>query len=135
MCYLGFRYCEERPLLLGNIGMGARLCTYYQKSSPDDQTGALLRNGGDSLGHVIILEPSDKSPYLGDLKGGSTQASLETNMYRSPVFSHKVPMTDYILVRSAKGKLSLRRIDKNFAVGQQVGFILFLVSLSLFCFI
>lgn len=112
-------YCEERPLLLGNIGMGARLCTYYQKSSPDDQTGALLRNGGDSLGHVIILEPSDKSPYLGDLKGGSTQASLETNMYRSPVFSHKVPMTDYILVRSAKGKLSLRRIDKNFAVGQQ----------------
>ncbi|XP_038899368.1 transcription initiation factor TFIID subunit 1 isoform X2 [Benincasa hispida] len=112
-------YCEERPLLLGNIGMGARLCTYYQKSSPDDQTGALLRNGGDSLGHVIILEPSDKSPYLGDLKGGSIQASLETNMYRSPVFSHKVPMTDYILVRSAKGKLSLRRIDKNFAVGQQ----------------
>ncbi|KAG6593022.1 Transcription initiation factor TFIID subunit 1, partial [Cucurbita argyrosperma subsp. sororia] len=112
-------YCEERPLLLGNIGMGARLCTYYQKSSPDDQTGAMLRNGGDSLGHVIILEPSDKSPYLGDLKGGSIQASLETNMYRSPIFSHKVPMTDYILVRSAKGKLSLRRIDKNFAVGQQ----------------
>ncbi|XP_050946932.1 transcription initiation factor TFIID subunit 1 isoform X2 [Cucumis melo] len=112
-------YCEERPLLLSNIGMGARLCTYYQKSSPDDQTGTLLRNGGDSLGHVIILEPSDKSPYLGELKGGSIQASLETNMYRAPVFSHKVPMTDYILVRSAKGKLSLRRIDKNFAVGQQ----------------
>lgn len=23
------RYCEERPLLLRNVGMGARLCTYY----------------------------------------------------------------------------------------------------------
>lgn len=23
------RYCEERPLLLRNVGMGTRLCTYY----------------------------------------------------------------------------------------------------------
>ncbi|GJT10230.1 zinc finger, CCHC-type containing protein [Tanacetum coccineum] len=36
------KYCEERPLLLGNPGMGAGLCTYYQKVSRDDQSGPHL---------------------------------------------------------------------------------------------
>ncbi|KAK8472151.1 hypothetical protein PHAVU_002G127400 [Phaseolus vulgaris] len=112
-------YCEERPLLLSNVGMGARLCTYYQKCSPDDQSGSLLRNTDSSLGHIISLDPADKSPFLGDLKPGCCQSSLETNMYRAPVFPHKVPLTDYLLVRSSKGKLSLRRIDKINVVGQQ----------------
>ncbi|XP_050374136.1 transcription initiation factor TFIID subunit 1 isoform X2 [Argentina anserina] len=112
-------YCEERPLLLSNVGMGARLCTYYHKSAPDDQTGSLLRNEDSSLGHVISLNPADKSPFLGDTKAGCNQSSLETNMYRAPIFSHKVPSTDYLLVRSAKGKLSIRRIDRLNVVGQQ----------------
>ncbi|XP_004288581.1 PREDICTED: transcription initiation factor TFIID subunit 1 isoform X1 [Fragaria vesca subsp. vesca] len=112
-------YCEERPLLLSNVGMGARLCTYYNKSAPDDQTGSLLRNENSSLGHVISLNPADKSPFLGDTKAGCSQSSLETNMYRAPAFSHKVPSTDYLLVRSAKGKLSIRRIDRLNVVGQQ----------------
>nr|ASU54199.1 histone acetyltransferase [Hevea brasiliensis] len=115
-----FMYCEERPLLLSNFGMGANLCTYYQKSSPSDQTGILLRNGNISLGNVMILEPTDKSPFLGDIKAGCSQSSLETNMYKAPVFPHKVATTDYLLVRSAKGKLSIRRIDRIAVVGQQI---------------
>ncbi|KAL6973384.1 Transcription initiation factor TFIID subunit 1 [Sarracenia purpurea var. burkii] len=75
------RYCEERPLLVGNVGMGARLCTYYQKSAPGDQTGTLLRNGSNSLGSVLILDPADKSPFLGDIKAGCSQSCLETNLY------------------------------------------------------
>uniref|UniRef100_A0A2P2MNF7 Ubiquitin-like domain-containing protein n=1 Tax=Rhizophora mucronata TaxID=61149 RepID=A0A2P2MNF7_RHIMU len=112
-------YCEERPLLLSNAGMGANLCTYHQKSSPGDQTGVLLRNGNHSLGNVAILEPNDKSPFLGDITAGCSQSSLQTNMYKAPVFPHKVPSTDYLLVRSAKGKLSVRRIDRIAVVGQQ----------------
>ncbi|PWA89579.1 HAC13 protein (HAC13) [Artemisia annua] len=112
-------YCEERPLLLGNPGMGARLCTYYQKVSPGDQAGTHLRSGPNNLGNVLTLDPADKSPFLGDIKPGSTQSCLETNMYRAPVYPHKVSSTDYLLIRSAKGKLSLRRIDRIYAVGQQ----------------
>ncbi|MCL7045769.1 hypothetical protein MKW94_028134 [Papaver nudicaule] len=114
-------YCEERPLLIGNAGMGARLCTYYQKSAPSDQTASELRNkcGGSNLGTVISLDPADKSPFLGDIRPGCTQSCIETNMYRAPVFPHKLPTTDYLLVRSAKGKLFLRRIDKIHVVGQQ----------------
>ncbi|XP_031394779.1 transcription initiation factor TFIID subunit 1 isoform X2 [Punica granatum] len=112
-------YCEERPLLLSNVGMGARFCTYYQKTAPSDQTGNLLSSENRSLGSLLALDPADKSPFLGEIKPGSTQSSLETNMFRSPVFPHKVSSTDYLLVRSAKGKLSIRRIDKINVVGQQ----------------
>ncbi|XP_051147059.1 transcription initiation factor TFIID subunit 1 isoform X2 [Andrographis paniculata] len=112
-------YCEERPLLLANAGMGARICTYYQKSAPNDQMGNLLRNGNNGFGSVIILDPADKSPFLGDIKPGTSQSSLETNMFRAPIFQHKVPSTDYLLVRSSKGKLSIRRIDRVNVVGQQ----------------
>lgn len=112
-------YCEERPLLLGNTGMGARLCTYYQKSSPGDQTATQLRSGPNNLGNVLTLDPADKSPFLGDIKAGSSQSCLETNMYRAPIYPHKVSSTDYLLIRSAKGKLSLRRIDRVYVVGQQ----------------
>ncbi|CAN8290270.1 unnamed protein product [Cochlearia groenlandica] len=112
-------YCEERPLLLSNAGMGANLCTYYQKSSPDDQHGDLLRDQSDTLGNVMTLEPGDKSPFLGEIPAGCSQSSVETNMYKAPVFPHRLQSTDYLLVRSAKGKLSLRRIDKIVVVGQQ----------------
>lgn len=100
--------------------MGANLCTYYQKSYPGDQAGALLCSGNNCLGNVLTLEPGDKSPFLGDIKAGCSQSSLETNMYRAPVFTHKVATTDFLLVRSAKGKISIRRIDKVAVVGQQV---------------
>ncbi|XP_020107589.1 transcription initiation factor TFIID subunit 1 isoform X2 [Ananas comosus] len=112
-------YCEERPLLLGNAGMGARLCTYYQKSAVGDQTAVSLRNGNNDLGTVLTLEPADKSPFLGDVGPGCSQSCLETNMYHAPIFPHKLSSTDYLLVRSAKGMLSLRRIDKLYVVGQQ----------------
>ncbi|KAH7553347.1 hypothetical protein JRO89_XS12G0000500 [Xanthoceras sorbifolium] len=112
-------YCEERPLLLSNGGMGASLCTYCQKSSPSDQVSTMLCNGNGSLGNSLILEPGDKSRFLGDIKAGCIQSSLETNMYRAPVFLHKVASTDFLLIRSAKGKISIRRIDKIAVVGQQ----------------
>ncbi|XP_006657187.1 transcription initiation factor TFIID subunit 1 isoform X2 [Oryza brachyantha] len=112
-------YCEERPLLLANAGMGARLCTYYQKTSPSDQTAASLRSNSDGLGTMLAIDPADKSPFLGNIRSGSHQSCLETNMYRAPVFPHKVASTDYLLVRSPKGMLSLRRIDKLYTVGQQ----------------
>ncbi|RLM98386.1 hypothetical protein C2845_PM06G32280 [Panicum miliaceum] len=112
-------YCEERPLLLSNVGMGAQLCTYYQKTSHADETATSLQKNSDGLGTVLAVDPADVSPFLGDIRSGSHQSSIETNMYRSPIFPHQVSSTDYLLVRSAKGVLSLRRIDKLYAVGQQ----------------
>lgn len=119
---MSYRYCEERPLLLGNVGMSARLCTYYQKKESNDLTVTSLGNTAHKtgMGTLLALEPSDKSPFLGDISPGQTQSCLETNMYRAPVFPHKLASTDYLLVRSAKGSLSLRRVNRLYVVGQQV---------------
>ncbi|KAI5054933.1 hypothetical protein GOP47_0030078 [Adiantum capillus-veneris] len=113
-------YCEERPLLINNVGMGARLCTYYRKVSPTDSIAATLRTDKESsVGLVVPLEPVEESPFLGDIRPGETQGCLETNMFRAPAFHHRVPQTDFLLVRSAKGKVSLRRIDRSYVIGQQ----------------
>lgn len=112
-------YTEERPLLLGNVGMGARICVYYRQQKHGNQAPSPSRNGNDGLGDVITLGPADESPFLGDISPGSNQLSLETNMYRAPLFLHESSSTDYLLVRSAKGMLSLRRISKMYLVGQQ----------------
>lgn len=101
--------------------MGGRLYTYYRKRSPTDATAATLRaERGPWVGISLPLEPTEDSPFLGDIRPGETQSSLETMMYRAPVFPHKVALTDFLLVRSPKGKLSLRRIDSVHVVGQQV---------------
>lgn len=101
--------------------MGARLSTYYRKLLPTDATAATLRNErGSWVGVPLPLEPTEDSPFLGEIRPGDTQSSLETNMYRAPVFAHKVATTDFLLIRSAKGKLTLRRIDSIHVVGQQV---------------
>jgi transcription initiation factor TFIID subunit 1 len=90
--------------------------------SPANQTATSLRNNSDGLGTVLAIDPTDKSPFLGDIHSGSHQSCIETNMYRSPLFPHKVAPTDYLLVRSAKVVLSLHRIDKLYAIGQQVSY-------------
>lgn len=100
--------------------MGANLVTYYQKSAPGDQNYGLLRSANSCLGNILVLEPGERSPFLGEIKAGCSQSSLETNMYKAPIFPHKVQSTDFLLIRSTKGKLSIRRIDKIAVVGQQV---------------
>eukprot|EP00850_Spirogloea_muscicola_P019470 SM000191S05219 [mRNA] locus=s191:109330:119214:+ [translate_table: standard] len=114
-------YCEERPLLLSNAGMAARLGTYYRKMTATDNTAASLASQKDQkwIGLPLPLEPTEDSPFLGNIRPGETQSSLETNMFRAPTFQHTVPSTDFLLVRSAGGKLSLRRIDCIHVVGQQ----------------
>ena len=89
-------------------------CALIIKSCPLTINWFTVAKWWVSLGHAIILEPSDKSPYLRELK--VVQHKLETDMYRASVFSHKEPMIDYILVCFAKGKISLTRIVKIYVV-------------------
>ena len=99
--------------------MGARLVSLYRKQSAMDPGASALRDT-PWAGLPLPLEPSEDSPFLGDIKPGTSQAAVETNLFRAPVFRHEVPHSDYLLVRSAKGKMSIRKIDAVAAVGQQV---------------
>eukprot|EP00898_Chlorokybus_atmophyticus_P001205 jgi/Chlat1/2085/Chrsp17S02690 len=109
-------YSEEHPLLLSNIGMGAKYVTYYSKTSAND-TGA--SNLAGDVGTVIPLAPEEDSPFLANVAPGQSQACLETNMYHAPIFAHTVPVTDFLLVRTSSGKWLLREINSVHVVGQQ----------------
>lgn len=121
-------YAEERPPLLSLPGMGARLATYYRKRSPADGNAASLKSGGGFLGQIVPLEPAEPTPFLGQVPEGQSVTSLETSLYRAPAFRHKVPTTDFVLIRSNHGKLSLRKATGLHLVGQEVG--CFLLSIS-----
>lgn len=63
-------------------------------------------------------------PFLGKLTTTSTTTDpslqvLENNMYRSAIFKHKIPLTDFLLVRTRFG-FFLRHFPNLFVVGQEM---------------
>lgn len=66
-------YLEEQPLLLPQMGMGARLTTVYRKTSTNDTAHHQLRNESRpwQVGAVHALAPEDESPLLGNIKRGT----------------------------------------------------------------
>lgn len=66
-------YLEEQPLLLPQMGMGARLTTLYRKTSANDTAHHQLRSEGKAwqVGAVHALNAEDESPLLGNVKRGA----------------------------------------------------------------
>lgn len=107
-------YIEERPPLVMNPGMGTKVKTFYRKKTPSDNPTIEKEDG-----ETVFLDPSKESPFFGDIESGVTLQGLDNNLYRAPVFSHKVPETDFLLIRQpGKKKMILREIPAVFTVGQ-----------------
>ena len=66
------------------------------------------------------LQPQEESPFIGQLEPGKHQLAIETNMFRAPGFAYTTPPTDFLLIRSATGAISLRELTGCIAVGQEV---------------
>ncbi|CAN0356695.1 unnamed protein product, partial [Discosporangium mesarthrocarpum] len=45
------------------------------------------------------LDPQEDSPFLGEMKPGREQPALCNALFRAPLFRHKVPHNDFLLVR------------------------------------
>jgi len=106
-------YMEERPPLLMNVGMGTKILNYYRKRSSTDLPSQDMEDG-----ETVMLEQSDESPFLGDIRPGHMVQSLENNMFRAPIVQHNVPTVDFLLIRSG-GKAYIREISAIYAVGQE----------------
>lgn len=119
-------YLEEKPLLLGRPGMGARLVTYYRKTGETDSHHMNLReewresNERWKIGHIVGLGEHDESPFLGQVLPGQAQLAIESGLYTAPAASYDVKPTDFLLIRSPTGVMSLREVAGAITVGQEL---------------
>jgi len=119
-------YMEEAPALLNRPGMGARLTTYYRQSNAADAGHWRMRDAAISggrlwrVGAVVPLGSEDESPFLGELKPGTGQLSVETGLFTAPAHSYNSLPSDFLLTRSSAGVMRVREITGAITSGQQL---------------
>lgn len=115
-----FEYCEPRPRVLNNFGMGSKLINYYRRKDTNDEDQLPKQD----LGEYRTLLPEDRSPFalFGTVDAGETVPTLHNEMYRAPVFKHNPRNSDFLIVRSTTGvegsRWYMHKIDHIHVVGQ-----------------
>ncbi|TFY75997.1 hypothetical protein EWM64_g8012, partial [Hericium alpestre] len=113
-----WEFSEEHPPIMSNFGMGSVLVNYYRKKNEKDDYVPKL-----DLGVPFVLEPQDESPFMkfGYVYPGQTVPSLYNNLIRAPLFRHKPPPTDFLVIKHTvrnETKYFIRDIKNLFTVGQ-----------------
>ncbi|ODA77352.1 hypothetical protein RJ55_06980 [Drechmeria coniospora] len=115
-----FEYCEPRPRVLNNFGMGSKLINYYRRKENSEEEQLPKQD----LGEYRMLLPEDRSPFslFGTVAPGETVPTLHNEMYRAPVFKHSPRASDFLVVRNTTGiegsRWYLHKIDHLHVVGQ-----------------
>ena len=58
------------------------------------------------------------SYFLGQLKHGQVLQSLESNLFRAPIYQHNMPRTDFVLI-VVGNEVFIREAPHIFVVGQE----------------
>ncbi|CAO1324311.1 unnamed protein product [Diamesa serratosioi] len=103
-------FCEEYPPLMSAIGMCSKMINYYQ--------GKL--NKVKDLEKVKFGEPlpAQLHTFQGSVDNGQFVQALENNLYRVPIFEHKIPTTDFLIIRTEKNYF-IREFNALYTAGQQ----------------
>ncbi|XP_003373355.1 putative bromodomain protein [Trichinella spiralis] len=104
-------YCEEHPPLLSQPGMGSKIKNYFKRLPGKDDQEPQFEYGETSYSH--------STPFLGTLAPGETLQAIENNLFRAPIFRHRVPSTDFLIMRTRSG-LYIRKVEALFCVGQEL---------------
>nr|XP_054754406.1 transcription initiation factor TFIID subunit 1-like [Lytechinus pictus] len=103
-------YCEEYPPQMMQVGMATRITNYYKRKPSSDAKPPLYEYGETVNVH--------SSPFLGSLRPGQSLQAFENNLFRAPLYKHKVPATDFLLIRT-RHRYHIRALNDIFTVGQQ----------------
>ncbi|RUS77280.1 hypothetical protein EGW08_014944, partial [Elysia chlorotica] len=103
-------YSEEFPPLMNQVGMASKIKNYYKRKPGKDSNPPTYKYGELAYAHT--------SPFIGALKPGNCLQALENNMFRSPVYEHVVPRTDFLIIRTRHGYF-IRDVETIYTVGQQ----------------
>ncbi|XP_033631522.1 transcription initiation factor TFIID subunit 1-like isoform X1 [Asterias rubens] len=103
-------FCEQYPPHMMQVGMASKICNYYKRKSSSDATPPEYEHG-----ETVYVR---SSPFLGVLSPGESLQALENNLFRCPSYLHKMPSTDFLIIRTRQ-KYFIRTIDHIYNLGQQ----------------
>ncbi|XP_046733883.1 transcription initiation factor TFIID subunit 1 [Diprion similis] len=103
-------FSEEHPPLMNQVGMCSKVKNYYKRRAGKDQGPMRYKYGEVAYAHT--------SPFLGILTPGQSIQAIENNMYRAPIYEHKGPETDFLIIRTRQ-QYYVREIDALFIAGQE----------------
>lgn len=103
-------YSEEYPPLIMQVGMASKIKNYYKRKPGKDPGAPDCKYGETVYCHT--------SPFLGSLHPGQLLQAFENNLFRAPIYLHKMPETDFLVLRTRHGYY-IREIVDIFVVGQE----------------
>uniref|UniRef100_A0A8C5QQW9 Transcription initiation factor TFIID subunit n=1 Tax=Leptobrachium leishanense TaxID=445787 RepID=A0A8C5QQW9_9ANUR len=103
-------YSEENPPLMMQVGMATKIKNYYKRKPGKDPGAPDCKYGETVYCHT--------SPFLGSLHPGQLLQAFENNLFRSPIYLHKMTDTDFLVIRTRQG-YCVRDLVDIFVVGQQ----------------
>ncbi|XP_022915910.2 transcription initiation factor TFIID subunit 1 [Onthophagus taurus] len=103
-------FCEEHPPLINQVGMCSKIKNYYKRKAGKDTGPPTYKYGETAYAHT--------SPFLGILYPGQSIQAVENNMYRAPIYEHKIPETDFLIIRTRQ-QYYIREIDALYCAGQE----------------
>uniref|UniRef100_A0A3P9K158 Transcription initiation factor TFIID subunit n=1 Tax=Oryzias latipes TaxID=8090 RepID=A0A3P9K158_ORYLA len=103
-------YSEEYPPLIMQVGMATKIKNYYKRKPGKDPGAPDCKYGETVYCHT--------SPFLGSLHPGQLLQAFENNLFRSPIYLHKMPETDFLVLRTRQGYF-IRELVDIIVVGQE----------------
>uniref|UniRef100_A0A1A8BYE0 Transcription initiation factor TFIID subunit n=1 Tax=Nothobranchius kadleci TaxID=1051664 RepID=A0A1A8BYE0_NOTKA len=103
-------YSEEYAPLIMQVGMATKIKNYYKRKPGKDPGAPDCKYGETVYCHT--------SPFLGSLHPGQLLQAFENNLFRAPIYLHKMPETDFLVIRTRHGYY-IREIVDIFVVGQE----------------
>lgn len=103
-------YSEQFPPLIMQIGMATKIKNYFKRKPGKDEAAPQYDYGENVHAH--------QSPFLGALAPGESLQAFENYMFRAPIYYHKMPQTDYLVIRTRQGYY-IREVKDIFVVGQE----------------
>ncbi|XP_044524443.1 transcription initiation factor TFIID subunit 1-like [Gracilinanus agilis] len=105
-----FEWSEENPPFLSQVGMASQIQNYYKRKIGRDPGPPAYK-----YGNLVFCSTS---PFLGQLHAGQFLQALENNLFRAPIYPHRMADTDFLVVVTKAGYF-LREVKDIFTVGQQ----------------
>nr|XP_015206924.1 PREDICTED: transcription initiation factor TFIID subunit 1 isoform X2 [Lepisosteus oculatus] len=103
-------YSEEYPPLMMQVGMATKIKNYYKRKPGKDPGAPDCKYGETVYCHT--------SPFLGSLHPGQLLQAFENNLFRAPIYLHKMPETDFLILRTRQGYY-VRELVDIIVVGQE----------------